>query len=306
MRGSFRSGSYVDANLSTSQSDLLFGVTIAGRPGFIYVLFEHQSTVDELMPFRVLKYVVRILDECLVGTPSGRRAPPPLPAVIPLVLHHSASGWTASTRMDELFDASVSEDATIRPYLPRISFVLDDISHVTDEELKARALGLLPTLALWALRDARKPGKIEKNLLRWTAIIRDLARSESGAEALLMIFRYLSVVANDLSPHTLAATLALAAPETKDALMTTLAERWKDEGRTEGRLEGRTEGRLEGRTEGRLEGARTLLLNLLELKFGQLGEAERSLIATANEDRLVEWSKRVLNAATITDVLGDC
>lgn len=88
----------------------------------------------------------------------------------------------------------------------------------------------MPTLTLWALRDARHPGRVSGSLSRWMAWFNDLLRAESGREALITIIRYLSLVAEDLTPQALFATLATAAPEAKDAVMTTLAEQWKSEG----------------------------------------------------------------------------
>ena len=51
----------------------------------MYVLFEHQSGVDAMMPLRLLKYVVRVLER------QVREDGPvlPLPLVVPVVLHHS-------------------------------------------------------------------------------------------------------------------------------------------------------------------------------------------------------------------------
>ena len=65
--------SYVDDDLRTSESDLLYAVE--QRPGDaepgearrslrLYLLFEHQSTPDRLMRFRLLKYCCRIWDDC--------------------------------------------------------------------------------------------------------------------------------------------------------------------------------------------------------------------------------------------------
>lgn len=56
-------GSYVDARLASSQSDLVFAAELSGKPVLIYILFEHQSSVEELMPLRILKYVVQVLDQ---------------------------------------------------------------------------------------------------------------------------------------------------------------------------------------------------------------------------------------------------
>jgi predicted transposase/invertase (TIGR01784 family) len=284
-------GSYVDAGLASSQSDLLFAAELSGRPVLIYILFEHQSSVDELMPLRILKYVVRVLDQHVLDAGGGRKALP-LPLVIPVVLHHSASGWTASTSVEELFDESVRAAPGVAAHVPRLSFVLDDISQLSDDALAERALGLLPTLALWALRDARRPRAVERSLGRWTATMQALLRVETGREALLTIFRYLSLVVDDLTPQTLLTTLAIAA-EAKEALMTTMAERWK------------TEGEARGRVEGRLEGSRQLLLRQLELKFGALDATERERVLAASEQQLLLWATRILNADALGAVLAE-
>jgi predicted transposase/invertase (TIGR01784 family) len=298
-------GTYVDSTLAGCESDLLFTVSVAGRPGLVYLLFEHQSSVDELMPLRILKYVVRILERHTNAAGGGKRALP-LPVVLPIVVHHSATGWTTATRMEALFDASLLDEPTIRAHVPSFSFVLDDISHLSDDALIQRALGLVPTLTLWALRDARRPGRIASSLPRWITLFRDLLRAETGREALITIFRYLSLVAEDLTPQTLLAALEAAAPEAT-TVMTTLAEHWKTEGRLEGealgRLEGEALGRLEGEALGRLEGARLLLLSQLELKFGALSDQERDRVSRASHDELRRWAVTVLTAASITAVL---
>jgi predicted transposase/invertase (TIGR01784 family) len=48
------SGSFVDATLRWRHSDLLFTAPLEGREAFVYVLVEHQSGTDQLMPFRML------------------------------------------------------------------------------------------------------------------------------------------------------------------------------------------------------------------------------------------------------------
>jgi len=56
-------GSFVDERLAGSASDLLFSARVRGDPVFLYFLFEHQSTVDPAMPFRLLGYMVRIWED---------------------------------------------------------------------------------------------------------------------------------------------------------------------------------------------------------------------------------------------------
>ena len=38
---------------------------IEGHEAYIYLLLEHQSTPDRLMPFRMLKYICNIIDQHL-------------------------------------------------------------------------------------------------------------------------------------------------------------------------------------------------------------------------------------------------
>jgi hypothetical protein len=128
---------------------------------------------------------------------------------------------------------------------------------------------------------------VARSLHRWATLLRELASAESGAEALITIFRYLSLVAEDLTPRTLLATLATADPKTRDTVMTTLAEQWK----------------AEGRLEGKVEGARLVLLAQLELKFGALPESVRERVGNATESELSTWAARVLSAKSLEQLL---
>src|SRR5687768_9681764 len=53
-------GSFVDEVLSERQSDLLYSVRVGGRRALLYLLFEHESSSEHLMSFRLLRYEVRI------------------------------------------------------------------------------------------------------------------------------------------------------------------------------------------------------------------------------------------------------
>ena len=53
--------SFVKRDLQQSHSDLLFSVHLSGRETLLYLVFEHQSTPDPLMPLRLLGYMVEIM-----------------------------------------------------------------------------------------------------------------------------------------------------------------------------------------------------------------------------------------------------
>jgi hypothetical protein len=91
-------------------------------------------------------------------------------------------------------------------------------------------------------------------------------------------------------------------------MLATRAETWKQqwlqEGREAGRQEGEQKGRQEGEQKGRQEGEAALLLRLLEHRFGALPGWAKDRIATADTAALEDWGLRILDAASVDDVLA--
>jgi hypothetical protein len=159
----------------------------------------------------------------------------PLPLVVPVVLHHSEKGWTAPRQLEALFDRVLVSDPELAALVPRLSFILDDISHLSDDELSKRALGAAVTLGLWALRDSRKPERLLASLPHFAGMITELLRAPSGRDAVLALFLHLYVVA-EVPPGTFHDQIQIHAPEAKEFLMT-IAEQLQAKGRDEGRAE---------------------------------------------------------------------
>ncbi len=86
---------FVDDDLAKCESDLLLSVELGGTEALIYVLVEHQSYVSWAMPIRLLRYMTSAWERYMKEHPKARRVPP----ILPVVLHHSASGWTAATSL---------------------------------------------------------------------------------------------------------------------------------------------------------------------------------------------------------------
>lgn len=84
-----------------------------------------------------------------------------------------------------------------------------------------------------------------------------------------------------------------------------LAAILREEGRQQGRQEGKQEGKQEGHQEGRQEGEATLLLRLMERRFGPLDPDLQARIRTADAETLLQWGERLLTAATPAEVLGE-
>jgi predicted transposase/invertase (TIGR01784 family) len=95
-------GSFVDPELREKFSDLLRSVRLAGkRPtengdqALVYFLFEHKSQSDPLTVLQLLSYIVRIWEK-------RQREGLPLCPIVPLVVYHGETGWTAARSVAEL------------------------------------------------------------------------------------------------------------------------------------------------------------------------------------------------------------
>ena len=175
---------------------------------------------------------------------------------------------------------------------PNLRFVLDDISELSDEALRARALGSFPTLALWALRDARSPGRLLQTMGQWAEALGEVTLAPNGKEALIALFRYISLVTDQLTVDQLKDAVRTAVPQAEESIMT-IAEQLRQEGRAEGRAEGRLEGRL------------SMLREQLEQQFGPLSEQVTLRLDGATEEQLMRWTRRILTADSVQAVFAD-
>jgi hypothetical protein len=205
----------------------------------------------------------------------------PLPLVVPVVLHHSEGGWTSPTELAALFDPVLANDPELSSLVPRLTFVLDDISHLSDDELSKRALGAAVTLGLWALRDSRHPERLLASLPHFAALIADLLRAPRGRDAVIALFRYLYVVA-ELSPSTFFDQIQTYAPEAKDTLMT-IAEQLQ------------AKGRAEGEAKGRVEAKASAILAVLEARQKAVSTEEREKIEGCTDLGVLDrWLRRAV------------
>jgi hypothetical protein len=151
-------GSYVDEALARSHSDLLFSARIGERPFLLYVLFEHQSRNDPQMPYRVLRYIMRIWKRHI------DRVGHPLPLIVALVISHAPGGWTAPVHLHDLISPLPASLEEMGRFVPGFEIIIEDLAHMTNEQLEALALETFPELVLRTLRDARDVEQLDRNL----------------------------------------------------------------------------------------------------------------------------------------------
>lgn len=134
--------SFINKELQEHFSDLLFKVIICHQEGYLYLLFEHKSYIDETISIQLLKYIVEIWSQ-----KQAKEHTKHLPIIIPIVIYHGKKNWNIPTSLGEFLNGYNQLPKEIKRYVPNYEFLLYDISRYSDEEIKGTAqLKILFTL----------------------------------------------------------------------------------------------------------------------------------------------------------------
>ncbi len=269
-------GSFIDESLRGTLSDLLFSAKLGHEPVLVYFLFEHKSETDRRALLQLLRYMLQIWEK------HGLAASSYLPPILPILVHHSNTGWTTSTRFESLFAPELLP--LLGDHLPRFEVLLDDLSHKDDRELRARMLTDFATLAFLFLRDGRRGDLVVTSLPSWGDLLRQLFDGPGGQRALLQLLSYISSVVPDLAPEKVSESLERALPE-RTNIVSTLAEQWLEQGKEKGRRE--------------------LVKRQLCLRFGSLTQAVEEKLDQAKDAELELFAERVLSATTIEQIFDN-
>jgi predicted transposase/invertase (TIGR01784 family) len=230
-----RPGSFVDAALTHQHTDLLYSAMWRdGGEALVYLLFEHQSTppTEGLMAYRLLRYQDRIWERWRTDHPKART----LPMIIPIVMYHGVTPWAEPRSFADLLDVPAGVRPAVEPYLVQFTYVLHDLSEISDDELREGAIRTaLARLVAMCFKHARTGADFVQILGRWMSVVREVARAPNGLEALAQVMRYILEVNEQVAPEALQALLEREiGPETKDTIVTAgqqIFEQGKKEGR---------------------------------------------------------------------------
>ncbi|EDS7589568.1 Rpn family recombination-promoting nuclease/putative transposase [Salmonella enterica subsp. diarizonae] len=236
------SGSYVDEELKELHSDILYSVKMAQDVHcLLYCIVEHQSTEDEMMAWRMMKYTIRAMDDHL------KKGYKTLPVVVPLLFYHGdvrpypySMDWLDCFEQPELARRVLSKP-----------WPLIDVSVLDDDDIKThRRMALLEMVQRdIRLRDGREL------LGRLVQLIQTGLNSREQVEAVLRYTILNGMAGEDIRPYI--NQLSGAIPEYEE-LMGTIAQQLKDEGLEEGIQKGIQQG-IEQERQASLERERAIL-----------------------------------------------
>lgn len=224
--------SFVRQNLQQSHTDLLYTVKVAGREVLLYLLLEHQTSVDALMPLRLLCYVTEVLRH------HADEHGLPLPPVLPFVLHQGPDRWTVSTQFRDLFELPKDLESLLEAFLPTFEHALLDLTRFDPAKEEHHPQMQVILQLMKAAREKRLMEFFEW-VARGEVEVRLLLREDLFRRCLL----YAVHIDINLDVEGIARTLSTSNELQTEAM--SLAQKLRLEGRAEGRAEGMWSGKIQ-------------------------------------------------------------
>jgi predicted transposase YdaD len=280
------SGSYVSDDLREREDDIVWRARWGDGWVYVYLLLEFQSTVDRYMAVRLLTYVGLLYQDLIKA--GATTAEGLLPPVLPLVLYNGERRWSAPT---ELADLIVPVPGGLEAYRPDFRYLLLDEGAFGQSELTAdRNLAA----ALFAMEHSRRPEDVQ-------AVVHRLGEWLQAPEQRALRRAFSVWLGRVLIPGRFGGE---DLPPTNDLkeMETMLAERVK-EWQQEWLEQGKQQGMEQGMQQGMQQGEASVLLRLVERKFGaEAAAAHRERIENADTETLLQWSERILTAASVEEL----
>jgi predicted transposase/invertase (TIGR01784 family) len=121
--------SFIGKELAAHEADVLYKTNFNEQPGYLYILAEHQSTIDKLMPFRLARYMLKV-----IGFHLDQHGQKNLPIVYPLVFYHGQQKHPEPTDFFSLY----GDEAELVRKIWNSPYHLIDVSKSEDQDLQKR------------------------------------------------------------------------------------------------------------------------------------------------------------------------
>jgi hypothetical protein len=278
---------FVDAALGVRRGDLIYVAEIGSAIVLLRVQTEHKSKVDRFTALQQTGYSVRLLEAWRTNDASVRS----LPAIVTVVVYHGEEPWDEPVSVHELVDTFGWSDGVrsiLAPLQLRQPFLLLDLfafDEAAFDRMPCTAITGLTLRFLQLLRGLRLDQVVDR-MERWGPLVRAALQDPRGQDVLVALLSWCL----QRSPEN---------PEVLRALMTKI----RDE---ETPMRSMYDLLLEMNEErGKQQGMQTMLVGVLESRFGELEPDVLARIKSAEAATLQRWSRRVVAAGCLADVFAD-
>jgi len=185
-----------------------------------------------------------------------------LAPIVPVVVYHGRAEWKVGLNLGWLIETPES----LKVFVPDYRYWLCDLTGYSDEEIEGE---VKLRVALLLLKYVMRPD-LGEHLGEILSLLRELSERRTGLEYLESILRYVSQGTEQIDGEELREAVEEAFPE-GGGLMSTIAERWVEQGLQQGMQQGLQQGLQQGVRRGERQGLLAGIELGLELRFGSEG-----------------------------------
>lgn len=289
--------SFVDDTLRGLVSDMVFTVpfrdTTKGDELTIYILIEHQSTVDPMMGYRLLSYMCQIWDgqQRELEASDEPKSEWQLRPILPIIFYTGSQRWETLPSLTAVMDVP----ELMLPFVPTFDILFLGVKDTESDELtKAEhPFGWLMTV----LKNEHANETVMRETLETTLSHLDTLAPEQAAQhrnAMIYLYHLVLFRRSETEQDNL---IRLLQTHTQDKevenIIMTGAEALIEQGKAEGIEQGKAEGIEQGKAEGIVES----ILDMLTMRFpsDEVLSIKPQLARISDLNRL-----KTLNRATYT------
>jgi len=285
--------SFIDPAYNANEADVIYSFKLKEHTAYVYTLCEQQTEIDVYMAFRLLTYMMRLIETHHRQHPNA-----PLPLVYPIVIYSGERVWNAPLEIFPLFGEheALAREFFLKPYR------LLDLQRMSDETLQQQKFAGIMTLAL-KYRQLRDAAAFLNKLL---PKVESLENQPGGLYLARIVLQYIlnDIDADDLPQFYQQINQHLSTQLKGEAM--TLAECLRQEGMQQGIQQGMQQGMQQGREQGIQQGMQqgeaALMLRLLQRRFGTIPTAYTEMIYHADPETLLQWGEKVLDARSLDEI----
>jgi hypothetical protein len=274
----------VDEQLVEGIGDLRFSTSFKGskRKSNVFLLFEHQSSIDPDFRLRGLGYIIRSYEEFRELTKGKEKLPYP----VVVVLYHGKVPWKHLPEMDELIEIAPGMKTGLLDYL----LILIDISELKPEQFQGHPVLQAVLESLQLASQGRLVAEFDRVMDRLTAVKTDPRMKgwlRSFARYAMTVTKIGMKVGTELIVK--AFSKILSEREASD-MAKTMAE----------------ELLIQGKAEGKAEIGREIILESLRERFGKVPKNIEKAINQMNDPiALKSLAVRTSSCKTLAEFEGE-
>ena len=243
--------SFINKVFQNREADIVYKI----KDRSIFILIEHQTKVDYLMPYRILEYEVAIMQSA-IDLDKIKNKESKIPLVIPIVLYTGNKKWNAKKYLEENQEKIEGIENGLGNYN------LIDINELTEKDLLEDNSFISKMMLIEKSKNTENIVEILEKIVKIT--------KEEDKDTLR---RIISIILEEKIGITKAKEL-IEKMEGDEGNMLAVVDMIRREnqmyieiGKKEGKIEGKKEGKKEGVKQGELKEKIKIVTNMLKEKF---------------------------------------